>query len=447
MDLHIIVEAVPQLEDNIIPSKKKISFQSILNKFLFFLLGSSVTCLGSTGRLTSKAFGTADFISDCFSVYIYLNLAAFLVVLLFIKCSYRKAIISGWLCLMLHVSYILIVLLSSGNLAKGLYISVYGGIAILEAFLIQSNSFVVSEYYSPSLFSNLYSGYYGGLGIFSLIQTIFQRAVGTNTPKQAKICLLLTHGSFTIIVFCAVIAQSIIYFKNRVDLSPIYAPTKSSWVTKIKGMYRVFLSLPKYSSRFLVFILSDLCKCAFFQVFIPYRMLLNDSQLAIVFFVDNFSDIIGRSIASSTNDTVVTKGTVTNHQKFLYKRDLPYLLIPCFSWVICFLVVWGTWTLKSRFLTEFMTILFTTLLVCFSMGYCSTKGVNGCIPVLEYYKNIGTGGKSRLVDEKNYSYVNDLNNFLIKFLWMVFFIVVYFLAQIMERYQATDHYQHLKTLL
>lgn len=306
---------------------------------------------------------------------------------------------------------------------------------------------MVSKYYSSSLFSNLYAGYYGGLGIFSLIQTLFQKVVGTDTPKEAKICLFLTHGFFSIIIFCAVLAQSIVYVNTPVEVSPTYGSIRTSCVKKLKGMYRIFLSLPKYSSRFLVFTLSDLCKCAFFQVFIPYRMLLNDTQLIVVFFIDNISDIIGRSIASSTNDTVVARGNVTNHQKLLYKRDIPYLLIPSFSWIICFFVVWGTWTLKSRFLTEFLTIMFTTLIVCFSMGYCSTKGMNGCIPVLEYYNNFGNDANRRFIDEKNYSYVNDLNTFLIKFLWMVVFIVVYFLAQIMERHQATDYYQHLKTLI
>eukprot|EP00375_Theileria_parva_P002829 XP_765510.1 hypothetical protein [Theileria parva strain Muguga] len=103
MDFSIIVEGTPHDKDNVAPLKKKFSFHSVLNKLLFFLLGSSVTCLGTTGRLTSKAFGTNVFISDCFSVYIYLNLVAFLVVLLFIECSYKKAIVSGWLCFTLHI--------------------------------------------------------------------------------------------------------------------------------------------------------------------------------------------------------------------------------------------------------------------------------------------------------------------------------------------------------
>lgn len=141
MDFSIIVEGTPHDKDNVAPLKKKFSFHSVLNKLLFFLLGSSVTCLGTTGRLTSKAFGTNVFISDCFSVYIYLNLVAFLVVLLFIECSYKKAIVSGWLCFTLHVSYLFIIVFSSGNLAKNLYISVYAGIAILEAFVIQSSKY------------------------------------------------------------------------------------------------------------------------------------------------------------------------------------------------------------------------------------------------------------------------------------------------------------------
>ncbi|UVC54756.1 hypothetical protein MACJ_003727 [Theileria orientalis] len=432
--------------------KCRASLNSFLNKCLFFLVGSSVTCIASTGRLTSKAFDTPFFISDCFSVFVYVNLAAFLFVLLLIECNYLNAIISGWLCLTVHLAFTFIVSFASGNVGRYLYTSMFAAIGILEALVIQSNSFVVSNFYSSSIFSNLYSGYYGGLATFSLIQTLVQVAVGTNNQHQARLCLIITHGSFTVIVFCTIFAQTVIYSKTAYLRGASLPRTKLtvSCVNKVKGMYRIFASVPMYSPRFLVFILSDLCKCAFFQVFIPYRMLLNDKQVTVVFFVDNLCDLLGRSIASSADDTVISRGPVLNHKKFLFKRNLFFIAVPILCWIVSSIFVWATWTLSVKFFVLFVPILIAAIVICFSIGYCSTRGMNGCIPILDYFsQQFDDHGSPMFPDEDKhyYSYVNDLNTFFIKFLWVIVFAIVSYLARVMERYQETSFYKDLKDSL
>ncbi|UVC49817.1 hypothetical protein MACK_003932 [Theileria orientalis] len=433
-------------------AKCRASLNSFLNKCLFFFVGSSVTCIASTGRLTSKAFDTPFFISDCFSVFVYVNLAAFLLVLLLIECNYLNAIISGWLCLIIHLSFTFIVSFASGNVGRYLYTSMFAAIGILEALVIQSNSFVVSNFYSSSIFSNLYSGYYGGLATFSLIQTLVQLAVGTNNQQQARICLIITHGTFTLIVFCTIVAQTVIYSKTAHLRVASFPRTKLSvsCVNKVKGMYRILTSVPKYSPRLIVFILSDLCKCAFFQVFIPYRMLLSDKQVTVVFFIDNLCDLLGRSIASSADDTVISKGPVLNHKKFLFKRNLFFIAVPVFCWIVSSIFVWATWTLSVKFFVLFVPILIAAIVICFAVGYCSSRGMNGCIPILDYFsQQIDDQGSPMFPDEDKhyYSYVNDLNTFFIKFLWVVVFAIVSYLARLMERYQETSFYKDLKDSL
>ncbi|BAM40717.1 conserved hypothetical protein [Theileria orientalis strain Shintoku] len=433
-------------------AKCRASLSSFLNKCLFFLVGSSVTCIASTGRLTSKAFDTPFFISDCFSVFVYVNLAAFLFVLLLIECSYLKAVVSGWLCLAVHLSITFIVSFASGDVGRYLYTSMFAAIGVLEALVIQSNSFVVSNFYSSSIFSNLYSGYYGGLAIFSLIQTLVQLVVGTNNQHQARLCLIITHGSFTFIVFCTIVAQTVIYSNTRYFRSASLPRAKfgASCVKKLRGMYRIFRSVPKYSPRFIVFILSDLCKCAFFQVFIPYRMLLNDKQVTVVFFVDNLCDLLGRSIASSADDTVVSKGPVLNHRKFLFKRNLLFIAVPLICWIASSFFVWATWTLSVRFFVLFVPILIAAIVICFALGYCSTRGMNGCIPILDYFsQQFDDQGSPMFPDEDKhyYSYVNDLNTFFIKFLWVIVFAIVSYLATLLERHQETSFYRGLRDSL
>lgn len=114
---------------------------SILTKLLFFLIGSSVTCQGSVGWLTSKTFGTETFIGDCFGIFFGVNLVAFIFVLLFIEGSYKKAVVCGWVCVMCHTTYIVISIFGYGNVAKHLYIAVYGTIGALEAIIMQSSKF------------------------------------------------------------------------------------------------------------------------------------------------------------------------------------------------------------------------------------------------------------------------------------------------------------------
>ncbi|EKX73086.1 conserved hypothetical protein [Theileria equi strain WA] len=422
---------------------------TVLTKALFFLIGASVTCQGSVGWLTSKAFGTEVFIGDCFGIFFGVNLASFILVLLFIEGSYRKAVIGGWFCFLCHVTYVLISIFGYGNSAKYLYIAVYGVIGALEAIIIQSNSHVVSKYYQSCIFSSLYAGYYGGIAMFALIQTILQKLIGTASSKEYRLCLASTHGIFAIIVGIVVAIQTVCYHKTRILTTSMSSDSKGSGYRKLIGMYGIFLHLPKFLPRFIIFNMSDLCKCAFYQVFIPYRMNFNDTQLAIVFFIDNIFDIIGRSIASVADEEIKASSNVKTHRLFLFKRDIILFMIPVIAWTLSFLVIWSTWTLKIYLLTMFEPIAVITFLVSVSMGYTSTRGLNGCIPILEYYslqKDENNNAMFPNEHKEHYNYINDLNTLFIKLFWTILFVFADYISKLMEKHQSSVEYLTKKNM-
>lgn len=294
------------------------------------------------------------------------------------------------------------------------------------------------------MFSNLYAGYYGGVALFALIQTIFQKSIGTSSSEQCRLCLAFTHGIFTVVAGIAVTAQSFCYWRTDclITVSPNHSPKYRSY-RKLKGMYDIFLHLPKFFPRFIIFNISDLCKCAFYQVFIPYRMNLNYTQLAIVFFIDNISDVIGRSVASIADERIKAPSKVKTHTLFLFNRDVILFIVPAIAWIISFLVVWSTWTLEVHFLTMFESIAVITLLVSLSMGYTSTRGLNGCIPILEYYnaqKDKHGNVMFPTEQKEHYNYINDLNTLFIKLFWTILFVLADHISKIMEKHQSSIGY-------
>ncbi|EKX72657.1 conserved hypothetical protein [Theileria equi strain WA] len=308
----------------------------------------------------------------------------------------------------------------NGMMARNIFILGYGINGALEAFICFSAAGVVSKLFLNSTYSLIYTGFPAGSIFLGTTQTILNRVVGTSTISQMRKNLVLCHGCQALISTIAAIWATLLYIKyghlvkeddkkdegeeNKTeDEKKSESENKKLSVgQKFSQTIESFKYARFYYSRLILVVCAYFLRYFFFPCLIPFVLDIPHHTKLICSLSLILSEFISKLNTVGVNEAInpSEKEPSQSHAMFLLMRDayLHFTIIICIT--SSSFVLWSSLTGRYHFSKSPIFIFCFIITMGISYGYLSTRSINGCKPVLDYYtKQLDKDGKP-MVEEK-----------------------------------------------
>ncbi|AFZ80085.1 hypothetical protein BEWA_029350 [Theileria equi strain WA] len=409
---------VPKEEKSEVPFSRK--QMSGTHGYLFLLMGISMATNLNTSLLTEKVFRCQNFANKCLVAYMFFISVASFVALFLCELDFSTMVMSEWMLVTSHSMHVLVGMFGNGMMARNLFILGYGINGALEAFICFSAATVISKLFLNSTYSLIYTGFPAGSIFLGTTQTILNRVVGTSTISQMRKNLVLCHGSHVVLSTIAYLWVTLLYIKyghfvkeddkkdegeeNKTeDEKKSESENKKLSVgQKILQTIESFKYARYYYSRLILVVCAYLLRYFFFPCLIPFVLdiphhikLIGSLSLTISEFISKLNTVgVNEAINPSEKDPS------QSHDVFLLMRDAYLHFAMLASIGSSSFVLWSSLTGRYHFSKSPIFILCFILAMGISYGYLSTRSINGCKSVLDYYtKQLDENGEP-VVEEK-----------------------------------------------
>ncbi|EKX73052.1 conserved hypothetical protein [Theileria equi strain WA] len=379
----------------------------------FLLIGIAMATNVNTSLLTEKVFRCQNFANKCLVVYMFFVLVASFVALFLCELDFSTMVLSVWLLVASHSMHVLVGMFGNGLMARNIFILGYGFNGALEALICFSGAGVISKLFLNSTYSMIYTGFPAGSIFLGTTQTILNRAVGTSTISQMRKNLVLCHGFHAVLTSIGSLWVTFLYIKYRK-----YTKEAEEKQGDLSISQRFLKSISDFSyakfyyTRFMVIVLAYSLRFFFFPCLIPFVMDIPDHIKLICSLSLILSEFISKLNTVGVNESInpSEKDPSQSHAMFLFTRDryIHFMLTAILS-SSCF-ILWSSLTGRYHFSQSPIFIFCFIVMMGISYGYLSTRSINGCKPVLDYYtKQFDKEGKPMVSDEiANGSGVSDV---------------------------------------
>ncbi|EKX72100.1 conserved hypothetical protein [Theileria equi strain WA] len=380
--------------------------------YLFLLMGISMATNLNTSLLTEKVFRCQNFANKCLVAYMFFISVASFVALFLCELDFSTMVMSEWMLVTSHSMHVLVGMFGNGMMARNIFILGYGINGALEAFICFSATTVISKLFLNSTYSMIFTGFPAGSIFLGTTQTILNRVVGTATISQMRKNLVLCHGCHVVLSAIGYLWVTFLYIKyghfvkeddkkgegeqNKTE------EKKLSVGQKILQTVESFRYARYYYSRLILVVCAYLLRYFFFPCLIPFVLdiphhikLIGSLSLTISEFISKLNTV---SINEAINPS--EKDPSQSHAMFLLMRDASLHFAMLASIGSSSFILWSSLTGRYHFSKSPIFIFCFIVMMGISYGYLSTRSINGCKPVLDYYtKQLDEKGKP-MVEEK-----------------------------------------------
>ncbi|EKX72404.1 conserved hypothetical protein [Theileria equi strain WA] len=397
MAMRLSRPAPKEEENSKVPYSRK--QMSDTHGYLFLLLGISMATNLNTSLLTEKVFRCQNFANKCMGAYIVFTFTGAFALFFLINLNFSAMVLSVWLLVASHSMHVLVGMFGNGLMARNIFILGYGFNGALEALICFSGAGVISKLFLNSTYSMIYTGFPAGSIFLGTTQTILNRVVGTATISQMRKNLVLCHGCQALISTIAAIWATLLYIKyghfvKDNEENKTEDEKKSESENKKPGISQKFADAIEsfkytrfYYSRLILVTFAYSMRYFFFPCLLPFVLDIPHHIKLICSLSLTLSEFISKLNSVNINEVInpSERSPSQSHDVFLLMRDAYLHFIAIASITSSALVLWSSLTGRHRFTQSPIFIFCFIVLMGISYGYLSTRSINGCKPVLDYY--------------------------------------------------------------
>lgn len=380
------------------------------HKYLFVLIGfASATNLNSS-LITENVFNCANFANKCNFAFFFSGFISFLIALFFLNLNFKSLLVYGWTLVPVQLSLVLIGIYGNGITARNSFIVVYALHGMLEGFIIQSCTFVISQLFLNSTIALVFAGYPAANIAIGYIQYVLENAIGMGNMFKMRLCLVLCLISQMVVTFVGVGWATFLYIKYASDETE-NPPITYKW-SRFRRFLKALIHIRYYYPRFLLSAVANFVRIFFFPCFIPFVFKISHTAKLLISLTFTFCDFIGIISASKVNETIdpSNKRDSQTHTGFLFSRDTHLHLISVLVLTTCSFTLWVSCNNSYEFVRAPEVIFFITVVTCFLNGRIYGRGLNGCNPILEYYNRQADAHGNKIVADEILEMDNTIND-------------------------------------
>lgn len=370
------------------------------HKYLFVLIGFASASNLNSSLLTENVFNCENFANKCNFAFFFSGFISFLIASFFLTLNFKSLLILGWTLVPIQFSLVMIGFIGNGISARNSFIIVYAFHGMLEGFIIQSCTFVISQFFLNSTIALVFAGYPAANIALGYIQYVLENIIGMGTMFKMRLCLVLCLIAQMIVTFVGFGWATFLYIKYASDETE-NPPITYKW-SRFKRFLKALTHIRYYYPRFLLSAVANFVRIFFFPCFIPFTLRISHTAKLLISLTFTFCDFIGIISASRVNEIIdpSTKKESQTHTRFLFLRDIHLHIIGLLVLATCSFILWITCLNKYDFVRSPETIFFITVVTSFLNGRMYGRGLNGCNPILEYYnRQVDDDGTKIVADE------------------------------------------------
>ncbi|AFZ79944.1 hypothetical protein BEWA_027930 [Theileria equi strain WA] len=412
---------VRQVGNDSLPGTRKIDEN---HRFVFTLITISIDAILSTSLLTEKVFRCPNFANKCNVVYLSSGLTSFVLASFFFSLNFTTLMVYGWLLVPCKIAIVLVGMFGNGMIARNLFILCYGINGALKALILQSCTYVISRHFTNSAFAVLYSGYPGGSILIGVVQYLLEHAIEVESIEDMRFCLVLCHLVQAVTATAALVWITYLY-ANYHEKTPNHKNVDHelgtnrcepvSLFSKAKKFLKALSTVHYFFPRFLLQVEATIIRYFFYPCLIPFLLEISDNAKLIITLAYNFCDFVGMIVYSGINEKIDPLARRLSQPRllFVFLRDVYLHIIGLVCVGTASFVILASW-IKIDFIAKSPTVLFfITVFICFAIGSLSSRAVNGCFPLVEYYSTQTKDDGSRIFGDEILKMDNIINDVVV----------------------------------
>ncbi|AFZ79840.1 hypothetical protein BEWA_026890 [Theileria equi strain WA] len=407
------------------------------HKYVFMLVTVSTAALSSVTLLLEKVFHCENIANKCYFSLLVSGWAVITIALLWLRMSFGALVVYFWLLIPGLFILVVVIYFGNGNVARIIFISVYGINGGLEALILQASTFVISKLFLNSAISTLYSGYAFGLISMGVFQLIMEHVIGTNTISKVRFCAILCHGVKAAIAFLTALWITYLYLKYNWYVRRVEAEervieeeekknrTSEEELTKMQQLSKVIAIVPYYLPRLVVQGFGTTMRVFFYPYLVPFLVDLSNREKLVISLSYTLFDFVGTNYAGNFDETIdpSEKTPSQSHLSFVLSRDINLYILGFSSISVAGFVVWNIWTCKFRLAKSSLVLLCVTSLHGFIGGLLTGRGLNGSFSLIEYYNTQTRADGTKIIGDDIISLGNIINDVCFIYDYAIAFVI------------------------